>query len=83
MVEGTRVELITETERSLEQTTRVNDEIAKLASSNVIRRTTPKRASWYQAFCKGEKRWISSGYLKSLKIMFSIRNLRWKPLTRH
>ena len=66
MVERTRVDLIAEPEHSfkyqthnhvpLEQITRVNDEIAKLASYKVIRKTTPERGEFVSGFFAREKK---------------------------
>ena len=67
------------------QVTRINDEIAKSASSNVIRKTTPEQGEFVSDFLAREKKdgslWVILN-LKILTVMFSIRNLRWKPLIR-
>ena len=81
MVEGTRVELIAEPEHSfkyqthnhipLEQITRVNDEIAKLASYKVIRKTTPEQGEFVSGFFAREKK---DGFLRVILNLKSLNN---------
>ena len=77
MVKGTRVELIAEPEHSfkyqthnhvaLEQITRVNDEIAKLASYKVIGKTTPEQGEFVSGFFAREKKDGSLRVILNLK----------------
>ena len=77
MVERTRVELTAEPEHGfkyqthnhvpLEQITRVNYEIAKLASYKVIRKTTPERGEFVSGFFAREKKDGSLRVILNLK----------------